>query len=356
MSSKSNNESYILRAKTRCGFSLKLLSEYLSNQLRFPPFYANPEGIWLRSIDQNQEILIDIAMPQDNFSSFKCSNTLHFIINSTHFYRLLKTIKKKDSVTIFITEKQPLQLGFCIEPNDEKEDKITTYINIVYVQPNEIDLPEGYGKPINITSKRFQKIKTLAIGNKLKIIGTDKRIKLFVNGKNLFSREIILGDDSNSDDEESASTQTYTTSHITQLTKCASNKDENFVQISYHDELPLLIKMRIGNLANMNVYIKSFELMEQIQSDDDNNDNNDNNGDDGTDNNDNENNGDNNSDNNDNNIDNDTNDNSSSETNDDKSNVNITNIKPNTNNKGGKEGKNTKEDKDTKTATKKLHK
>ena len=203
--------SMILKARSREGFTMKILSEFLSNSLKFPPCKVTDKGMFLRATDQNREILIDLELPRENFTVFKCPKPLYFIVNSSHFYRLLKTIKKKDSVTIFIAEQRPMQLGICVEQNEESSDKVTTYINITYVQPEDIDLPDGYDKPIIVTSKYFQKLKTLhSIGNEMKVtIVNNSTIKFFVNGKNLFSREISIGEDTDDEHEEKKSfTQT----------------------------------------------------------------------------------------------------------------------------------------------------
>lgn len=260
----------IWKAKSREGFIVKILAELLSNSLKFPTFKVSDKGVYLRATDQNREILIDLELPRENFTVFKCPKPLHFIVNSGHFYRLLKTIKKKDAVTMFINEQRPMQLGICVEQNDENSDKVTTYINITYVQPEEIDLPDGYDEPIIVTSKSFQKLKTLhSIGNEMKVtVVGNSAIKCFVNGKNLFSREICLGEDEDDEGESKQSfTQTLTTAHITQLTKCAGQSGN--IQVYHHEELPLQIKMRTGTLGTLTVYIKSRELIEQLEEEPD---------------------------------------------------------------------------------------
>ena len=261
---------YLFKAKTREGFVLKLISEMLSNFIKYPPFHIDHNGIYLRAMDQACETLVDLDLPRENFPGFKCLNPLNFIVNSSHFYRLLKTIKKKDSVTMFISEQFPMKLGICVEPNDEYSERVVTYINITYIQPEDIDLPDGYGDPIIVTSKNFQKLKILhSIGSELKVTIFNQNIKFFVNGKNLFSREISIGQDDDDEDVVNNSKsfcQTFVTSSITQLTKCAGQSGN--VQILADEELPLQIKMRTGSLGNLTVYIKSKELVEMLEHDD----------------------------------------------------------------------------------------
>jgi len=264
---------YLFRVKTPEGFIIKLLSEYLANTIKHPQFYVSQKGISLRTADQNREILIDLDLPRENFKTFKCPKPLNFTVNSAHLYRLLKTIKKKDSVTIFIDENRPMKLGIRVEQAEDTSDKVTTFINIVYVQPEEMELPEGYGEPRIAASKQFQKLKALhGIGSDITVTVVGKKpIKFFVNGKDLFSREIPIGEEDEDEESESSPSeqptycQTFSTHLITQLTKCAGQSGN--IQIFYDEELPLQIKMRIGTLGNMTVYIKSKELIEMLEND-----------------------------------------------------------------------------------------
>ena len=260
--------SYIFHVKTKEGFMLKLISEYLSNTIKYPSFRIDSTGIYLRSVDSENVVLIDLKLPSTSFPKFKCSKPLVFGINSTHFYRLLKNIKKKDSISLFIKDNRELELGISVEQNDENNDKVTTYINISYVQAEDIDLPDGYKDPVIVTAKNFQKLKTLhSIGSDIKLSIVKNCIRFFVNGKGLFTREVVMGEDEDDDNENdskrvSSYEQTFVTHLITQLTKLASQRSNSTIQVLYNDELPLLLKIKTGDLGEMSVYIKSKELIE----------------------------------------------------------------------------------------------
>lgn len=260
---------YLFRAKTKEAFVLKIIGEHLSNAMKYPPLSVNEAGMFLRATDTNREILVDLNLPRENFTVFKCPKPLNFIVNSSHLYKLLKSIKKKDSVTLFIMEKRAMELGICVEQNDEN-NKVTTFIKITYIQPEEIDLPDGYDQPLIITSKEFQKLKNLhSIGNEMNITISNNIIKFYCDGRNLFSREIVIGneDDEEEIEEKQVYFQTFNTQHITQLTKCAGQSGN--VQIYYHEELPIQIKMRTGTLGSLTVYVKSKELIEFIEQEQD---------------------------------------------------------------------------------------
>lgn len=263
---------YLFKLKTREGFQVKTLCEFLSNSIKFPHFSVNSQGLFCRATDSNREQLIDIAMAKENFPIFKCPKPLFFTINSSHLYRLLKSVKKKNSITMFIESNSSMRLGICIESNDENMDSDTTYINIVYVQPEEITLPEGYIDPLVIAAKKFQRVKSLhGIGNEMTISIQNQVIKFFVNGKNLYSRQVRIGEEE--DEEERSETvptycQTFTTSLITQLTKCAGQSGN--VQLFYDENLPLQLKMHIGTIGILTVYIKSKELIDMLENEEEN--------------------------------------------------------------------------------------
>lgn len=268
MSASSKPNQFIFKAKTSAGFAFKVVAEYLSNLLKWPPFEVNEKGIFVRGMDQQGEVLVDVGMPRGNFTVFKCAKPIYFSVNAAHFYRLLKTIKKKDTICLFINEQRPLQLGISVEQGDVNHIPVATFIQINYQQPISIDLPDGYEQSIVETSQRFQTLKLLQpIGPEMKTTIIDNRcITFFVNGKNLFSREIPLGEQIEDDEENLPSyTLTYTTNHITQLTKCAGQSGN--IQMFHHEDLPLLIKMEVTSLASMAIYIKSNELIEALEND-----------------------------------------------------------------------------------------
>lgn len=258
--------SYIFHVKTKEGFMLKLISEYLSNTVKYPSFRVDSTGIYSRSVDSENMVLIDLKLPATSFPKFKCIKPIVFGVNSTHFYRLLKNIKKKDSISLFIRSDREMELGISVEQNDENSDKVTTYINISYTQTEEIDLPDGYKDPVIVTAKNFQKLKTLhSIGSDIKISIVNNCIKFFVNGKGLFTREVVMGDEDDIDDAKNKKIvyeQTFITHLITQLTKLASQRSNGTIQILYSDELPLQLKLKTGDLGEMFIYIKSKELIE----------------------------------------------------------------------------------------------
>jgi hypothetical protein len=265
----SETVNYIFRAKTKeqDAFVIKILSELLSNIVTWAPFTVNENGISLNQRDERNEQWIEIFLNKANFHVFKCAKPIHFLVNSSTFHKMIKTIKKKDTITIFITEDDPLRLGITVEQNAEK-NKMTTYIKISYNRPEDITLGTDninqYGNPLIISSKEFQKMKILQpISQEIKLICNNSQLKFFCDAGELVCRELVINTEEHDEGENLPNNyeQTYTTEFITQLTKCAGQSG-NTVHIFIQRDLPLKIKMRAGNLGDLIIYIKSKEMIE----------------------------------------------------------------------------------------------
>ena len=112
--SQTESGNYIFRAKTKEAFVIKVLSELLSSTIKFAPFRFDDQGIHLSQVDTNNTQLISFSLFRENFLNYKCSKQLNFIVNSTHLHKMLKAIKKKDSITLYIKDDDPNRLGICV--------------------------------------------------------------------------------------------------------------------------------------------------------------------------------------------------------------------------------------------------
>jgi len=262
------NVNYLFKAKTKEAFVFKVLGELLSNTLKFAPFRINETGIYLRQTDTKREQLLDIGFHKEKFTVFKCSSPINFIVSSNNFYKMLKNIKKKDSVIIYIREDEPDKLGICVEQGEDN-NKVSTTIKISYNQMEDINLPDGYNNPIIMNNKEFQKMKNLHnISKTILVNSISGFIRFFCDGGDLYSREITIGEIDEDDSNDNQYEQNFYTHHLTQLTKCAGQSGN--VQIFVHEDLPLKIKMNLGNIGELTCYIKSKEMIDEEHVDSNN--------------------------------------------------------------------------------------
>lgn len=264
-----NTGNVIFKAKTKEAFVIKIIGELLSNTLSFSQFLISDKGIFLLQSDDHRKLLIDVSLYKETFMMYKCTKPINFLINSVKFYKLLKNIKKKDSITITITETladESLALGICVEQSDNN-NKLTTNIRISYYQPEVIDAPKGYENPVIMSGKEFQSIKNLHHSSEtMHITSKGEYIKFSVFDDDRHDRKLEVGNETGDENNDFEShTRSFKTSYMTSLCKCAGQSGN--IQVFLNEELPLKIKLKAGNLGDISVYIKSFEMIAEEEDD-----------------------------------------------------------------------------------------
>jgi len=269
-----DSANYIFRAKTKEAYVIKILGELLHNALiKRAPFRIDSEGIHLSQADSNNHQLINFTLFRENFFNYRATKPLYFDVNTQHFHKLLKTIKKKDTITLFIKDTKDTdecnKLGIKVETADEVVHTNTT-IRITYIQPQVFNEPTGYPNPTICTNKEFQKMKNLQnISKEMEVTcPCPGLVRFYCDGGEIYEREVVLGneqqcDDDIKDEEHEEFKQKFKTAHICGLTK-AANQSGN-VRIFTKKGLPLKIKMGAGHLGDLCVYIKSEERIKLEQ-------------------------------------------------------------------------------------------
>tara|TARA_Y100000389_G_C17452664_1_gene515928 strand:+ start:392 stop:1222 length:831 start_codon:yes stop_codon:yes gene_type:complete len=260
------------KCKTGEAYQIKVLAELLTNNIKNGCFNVNEEGLSLRMSDTPRKTLVDLDLFSDNFSRYKYKNESKICLglNLNHFHKMLKSIKKKDSLELFINSKTPNELGIKTIPKENT--RITTSgIKIQKIQNVELDLPIGYGKPVVIPSPDFQKMckELSSIGSSnIKIIASETCIDFFADADDILKRKVRLGenDDTDSDSEEEIEKThyeaTFTTDQFSRISKIAGLSSTMQI-FPGNDHLPLLFRSSIGSLGKISIYIKSKELLDK---------------------------------------------------------------------------------------------
>lgn len=263
----------LFKAKTREGYALKVLAELLQNNIKTACFEVDSKGIKLRMMDHHRTILIDLELDADSFSvyKYKGEETLFIGVNLTHFHKMLKSIKKRDSIQLFIEDSNPTDLGIKVIPK-ENNRVTTSYIKIQNIQNLDIDIPEGYGKPVIVPSGEFQKMcKGLThISNTTNITSRGFLIRFSSDAGGVMKRSTEFGEteDSESEDEEKGEddpeySESFDTEQLTRITKLAGLGTT--MQIYPKNENPLMFRSTVGSLGKISIYLKS-KNMQEIES------------------------------------------------------------------------------------------
>ncbi len=264
----------IFKAKTVDAYSIKIISELLQNNLKTACLKINKQGVFLRMHDPNRRILIDLALDADKFSIYKFRSKekdLFLGLTLAHFHKMMKTIKKKDSLVLIIDSAQPDKLMIRVIPKENQKRISESSIKIQPTQNIETDLPEGYRRPINLTSSDFQKaVREIAnISPNIKVTSRGFQIKFFCAGGGIYDKAIYFGEtddsdgDANSgpDSEEEEYEQNFESDQLTRITKISGLAAD--MQIFPKNNRPLLFKSSVGNLGKVAVYLKPKEMLEK---------------------------------------------------------------------------------------------
>lgn len=267
--------------RSRDGYIFKVLVELVQKYLKDACFVIDKKGISLTGVDtktKNGTKLICIDLPGNNFTKFKCEDEPFYAgLNMVHFYRILKSIKKKDTLILYVKKDDPLKLFIQKLQVGEDEDKAMVHsINITQVRPHRRDPPSNYGPPIIASSKEFQKLKSLNRISKIMNVTSKKgRIEFFCDKEDVYSGCVPFGDIDSDDEkgdeedhEEDEYKQNFDSENIIDLVKLGGTS--NNIQIYASVDLPLRFKMNAGPLGNVDVYIKSRENIEEEQEEENN--------------------------------------------------------------------------------------
>jgi len=272
-----NEESeYLFRCKTTDAYIFKILTELLHNIIKTACFEISAKKIILRMMDSNRRTLIDLTLHADNFNLYHFSphienGVLNIGLNLNHFYKMLKSIKKRDQLFLFIQENNVSDLGIHIVPRDQS--RVTkAFVKIQNIQNLEIALPEAYDHSILVASNEFSKMckDMFSMSTSISITTQKYCIGFLCNVGSVYSREIILGEtnlQSASDAESYASfTEDYDTEQLSRILKIAGL--HSGLIIKSKKNMPLQIHSKVGILGDMSIFIKSKRQLddESLQS------------------------------------------------------------------------------------------
>ena len=262
--------SITFKCKTGEAYHIKVLAELLTNNLKTGCFEVCTNGISLRMFDHHRKTLVELDLLAENFSIYRFKHAEKFCLglNLNHFHKMLKSIKKKDSLQLFITADNPTELGIRTIPKENT--RITTSgIKIQSIQHLDIDAPTGYSKPVIVPSSEFQKMcKDLSsIGStNIKVVARNFHIEFIADADGILKRKVVFGEEEEPDEQETEEINeyqaTFTTDQLCRITKLAGLSTTMQIFPASTD-LPLLFKSSVGSLGKISIFVKSKELVEK---------------------------------------------------------------------------------------------
>ena len=172
----------MFKAEVTKGHIPKTVFDGLAASLEVINLRLSKDGILIRNSDcesnvQWARVLWNIDWPRKKFSNeYICKNTMEITLNVKHLQKMLKNVKRKESLTFFINKEEENLLGIIIKPINASSgvaaSSETTYVSIKHVETTLPILPEmyldesgneksAYGVPMVVDSAKFQKIKKM---------------------------------------------------------------------------------------------------------------------------------------------------------------------------------------------------
>lgn len=252
---------YKFHCKTHDAYILKNLVELLQNNVKTGCFEITKDGIRLRMMDANRRLLFDVDLQAIKFHMYTYHHHLPVLyvgINMNHLNKLLRSIKKKDSLQLFISETDSSNLGIEIIPKDKSPPVTTSFIKIQNIQNLEIMLPTGYENYLLIPSSGFSKMckDMITISNVMMVNMYAHHVRFLCNVDNIYSREIALGEtDIDNDSTAVLYMEEFDSEIFSRITKMSGLHPNMYLY--YCIDLPLLIKSNIGNIGELSIFIKT---------------------------------------------------------------------------------------------------
>ncbi len=192
------------------GYTIKVMVDVLSGALPRTIIHLGKKGIMIRQMDTNKHIMFDIKLPREKFREYKCRKEMYVSLNLKHLQKMVRNVKKKDSMVIFVDKKKPGKLGLSIRPEGstaQKSSRIeTVYISIQNEDAlEEMELPEVYrsesgetkpvyGYPMVIGATDFQKIKKMStVGKEIVVKMQRNNYISFYSDSSVYSSELEFG-------------------------------------------------------------------------------------------------------------------------------------------------------------------
>lgn len=168
-------------AKVSKGYIPKVVFDAMATNLSRIIIQLTKRGIYIRMADRDEITLArsmwNIEWERKKFAEYKCVKDETIIVNAKHLQKMLKNVKKKESITFYITKDKPDLLFIVVEPTTgqtgcSRVKAETVKLGIQRVKTVAPDLPDNYidsdgktcsayGNPIVINAVDFQKIKKL---------------------------------------------------------------------------------------------------------------------------------------------------------------------------------------------------
>lgn len=232
-------------------------------------------GIKSGCTDKENNVLMKLILPRDKLVEYYSQENMTIGIRMKQFLSLIKDVKKKDSLTLFISKDHPTKFGIQVISGNTKNGQKKTSISYIGFYnadgAKEIHMSEKtYQHPILIPSSEFQRTcKQILSLKKSKYITINQQssyyISFFVDDGDITCKEIGYGD--KDEDKPMDYTKNFQVDNITQLVKMCQLAQNSNIGISYSSDIyiedkkqnmPLRFKVEFS-IGTVTIFVKDYD-------------------------------------------------------------------------------------------------
>lgn len=241
-------------AKTVQSSIFKTTVEALKEIITDGNLVLDESGISLTAMDPSCTVLVSIKLDSENFELYECMHKQIIGVNTTNLFKLIKTMTGSDTLTLFIEEDNPNDIGIKIE-NAEKNSVTTFRLNLLDIDQEEIKIPAAtFESVITMPSVDFQKYcrDMSNIGDVIDIKSIGQQLILSCQG-DFASQETIIGQNQGgltmqSGDKDGIVQGFFSLRYLVLFTKCTNLSSQ--CSLFLKNNFPLIISYQIANLGS----------------------------------------------------------------------------------------------------------
>jgi proliferating cell nuclear antigen len=241
----------IVEIKTVQSNAIRILFEALKDILTDVNLQFSDDGIKIISMDGSKQAVINLKLDASKFEKFYCKSPMRAGLNMTSLYKIIKSVKNSDIITMYITESNTTKLNIEIE-NKEKKTNILTVLKLLDIDEDILDIPNiAFDTVKTMPSNDFQSyVRELSIiTNKIKLESVNNTFSMSGEGDFAETR-IVVGDSNNIElDNQHNASGTFYIKYLLLFTK--STNLCTTVEIYLKNKFPLILVYNVANLGKL---------------------------------------------------------------------------------------------------------
>ena len=235
-------------------------------------------GMRIMAIDSTRTVLIYLKLDSINFTEYICNkDKLTLGVNMSYFHKLIKSMEKDDTLSLFVDKEDINHLGIRIE-NPEKRSITNFKMNLMDLDEDELTIPPTvFQSRIVISSSEFHKIcrEMHGIAEYVEIKCANEQLMFTCKG-DYAERETILRESEDginvtyNTDELQIVQGIYELKHLVLFGKCTTLCND--IEIYMKNNYPLVIKYTVATLGRLLLCLTPIRRKSNDDDDDDSED------------------------------------------------------------------------------------